>query len=312
MGSDVTVARRRYDGAISALLALLLVGQVMAVAVRHSRHTVSRTLPLKTTVTVVDPGRAKPKPVSRKRAAKHRAGTLPIPAQPVAPEAQGNHAGSAGIVSRHWSLTPRLRAMVPTSTVLVHLLHPTHGYASATATKPNQMIPARWYGYYSVLPVINTGNFRLQVRLPRRPNESTAWVDADKVRFSRTPYAILIDLKFRRLFWFDAGQLMGSYPVGIGAANDPTPTGSYFVAFRSPPPDPSYGPFVLATSDHSTTFSSFDGQNDAIIAIHGPIDAAGAIGSSGAAISHGCIRMLDPDLAHLSGIPNGTPVIITY
>jgi lipoprotein-anchoring transpeptidase ErfK/SrfK len=36
------------------------------------------------------------------------------------------------------------------------------------------------------------------------------------------------------------------------------------------------------------------------------------IGSSGAAISHGCIRMQDADLAQIRGLPDGTPVIITY
>jgi lipoprotein-anchoring transpeptidase ErfK/SrfK len=56
----------------------------------------------------------------------------------------------------------------------------------------------------------------------------------------------------------------------------------------------------------------FGGGGDAIIAIHGPIDAAGVIGSSGAAISHGCIRMQDADLAQIRGLPDGTPVIITY
>jgi lipoprotein-anchoring transpeptidase ErfK/SrfK len=120
-----------------------------------------------------------------------------------------------------------------------------------------------------------------------------------------------VDLAARRLVWFDSGRPMGSYPVGIGSPTDPTPTGSYFVAFHSPPPDPSYGPVVLATSAHSNVIQDFGG-GDAIIAIHGPIDAAGLIGSSGAAISHGCIRMQDADLSRIRGLPDGTPVIITY
>jgi lipoprotein-anchoring transpeptidase ErfK/SrfK len=312
------VSTRKYDGVVSTLLALVLVAQVMTIAVRHSRHAVDSVQHTQTTISVLSqPTTAPPTPTATasatpKKHAVKKAGSVPLPSQPSAPVSQGNKPTSTGIVSRHFSLTPRLQAMVPTSTVLVHLVQNTKGYATSTASHHNQIIPASWYGYYSVLPVINSGHFRLQVRLPRRPNEDTTWVNASDVRYSRTPYAILVDLKYRRLFWFKAGQLQGSYPVGIGAANDPTPIGSYFVAFKAPPPDPSYGPFVLATSDHSTTFASFDGQNDAIVAIHGPIDAAGSIGGSGAAISHGCIRMLDPDLSHLAHIPNGTPVIVTF
>jgi lipoprotein-anchoring transpeptidase ErfK/SrfK len=305
------MARRRYDGVISTLLALLLVGQVMAIAVRHVHHTTTvKTIPVTKTYTVIEHHKAPRKAAAKRKVAK-QGGTLTLPQQPVAPVAQARQPTNSGIVPRSYTLTPRLRAMVPTSTVLVHLVQTTRGFATSTAKKSDQKIPAQWFGYYSVLPVINSGNFRLEVRLPRRPNGSTTWVNATAVRYSTTPYAVLVDLGFRRLFLFDAGHLMGSFPVGIGAPDDPTPTGSYFVAFRSPPPDPSYGPFVLATSDHSDTIEDFGG-NDAIIAIHGPIDEAGEIGSSGAAISHGCIRMLDPDLEHLSGIPVGTPVIITY
>ena len=53
-------------------------------------------------------------------------------------------------------------------------------------------------------------------------------------------------------------------------------------------------------------------SGDAIIGIHGPIDstADAEIGTSGAAISHGCIRLHDADLAQLSIIPAGTPLAI--
>jgi lipoprotein-anchoring transpeptidase ErfK/SrfK len=309
------MTRRRYDGAISTLLALLLVAQVMAIALAHSRHTVDTVRTTKQVIEVQDPGdnaslpAAKPKHPKKHAAAKP--GSISLPSQPVAPVAQGSKPTNTGIVSRPFTLTPRLRAMVPTSTVLVHLVKPTKGYATSTAKRPDQTIADSWYGYYSVLPVIATDNFRLEVRLPRRPNGSTTWVKATDVRYTITKYAILVDLQARRLVKFYAGQETGSYPVGIGTSADPTPTGSYFVAFRSPPPDPSYGPFVLATSDHSDAIQDFGG-NDAIIAIHGPIDAAGSIGGGGAAVSHGCIRMLDPDLSQLGNIPTGTPVIITY
>jgi lipoprotein-anchoring transpeptidase ErfK/SrfK len=301
----------RLDSVVGGALAVLLVGQVMTVSVREAHQTRPVTTSVRITRTVDVPA----KPTHHRRAPhRHHGHVRPrivVPRQPstqiitapVAPNRQ---------VSRHYRLPVRLRALIPTSTVLVHLVRTTPGFASPTDRKPEMHIPAQWYGHWSVLPVIATKNFRLKVRLPRRPNGSTTWVRITDVRYSRTPYAVLVDLSLRRLFWFDAGRQLGSYPVGIGSPADPTPTGSYFVAFHSPPPDPGYGPVVLATSAHSNVIQDFGGGGDAIIAIHGPIDAAGVIGSSGAAISHGCIRMQDADLAQIRGLPDGTPVIITY
>ena len=66
------------------------------------------------------------------------------------------------------------------------------------------------------------------------------------------------------------------------------------------------------TSNHSNTITDWEDSGDAIIAIHGPITSAddALIGTTGAAISHGCIRLHDDDLALLGGIPAGTPINI--
>ena len=79
-----------------------------------------------------------------------------------------------------------------------------------------------------------------------------------------------------------------------------------------PSPGPGYGPFVLVTSDHSDTITDWENSGDAIIGIHGPITSHddSLIGTTGAAISHGCIRLHDADLAQLSVIPAGTPIDI--
>ncbi len=55
----------------------------------------------------------------------------------------------------------------------------------------------------------------------------------------------------------------------------------------APPPGPGYGSLVLITS-----------YDDSLI------------GSTGAAISHGCVRLHDVDLARLSVSPPGTPIDI--
>jgi lipoprotein-anchoring transpeptidase ErfK/SrfK len=111
---------------------------------------------------------------------------------------------------------------------------------------------------------------------------------------------------------FASGQEVGSFPAGIGTVDDPTPTGPYFVAFRAPAPNAGYGPFMLVTSAHSDAINNWEGMGDAITAIHGPITAAddARIGTTGARISHGCVRLHDWDVERLVGIPPGTPLDI--
>jgi hypothetical protein len=173
-------------------------------------------------------------------------------------------------------------------------------------------VPGSWYGYASTLPVIAEQAGWLEVRLAQRPNESTAWVQASDVTMSSTPYRIVINLATERLDVFLAGRQIFDFPAGIGTPDDPTVTGSYFMTMEVPAPDAGYGPFVLVTSAHSDTISDWDQSGDAIIAIHGPIDSYDdtLIGTTGASISHGCVRLHDSDLAQLAPIPAGTPIDI--
>jgi lipoprotein-anchoring transpeptidase ErfK/SrfK len=177
---------------------------------------------------------------------------------------------------------------------------------------PVGTVPATWYGYPSVLPVLDETPGWALVRLAQRPNGSTAWVPMADLTFSSTPYRIVIDLATERLELLRSGTTVASVPAGIGSPDDPTPTGNYFMTMKVPAPSPGYGPFVLVTSAHSNTITDWEGSGDAIIAIHGPIDdsADAAIGTTGSAISHGCVRLHDQDLATLVGVPAGTPVDI--
>jgi hypothetical protein len=191
----------------------------------------------------------------------------------------------------------------------------THGAvpgSPAPGAPRNTVVPATWYGYPSTLPVIGTAPGWVEVRMAQRPNESTTWVPVTDVSLSATPYDLVLDLATKHLMVYDSGNEILDFPAGVGAPDDPTVTGSYFIAMRVPPPDPGYGPFVLVTSAHSDAISDWDGSGDAIIAIHGPITSYddALIGTSGAAISHGCIRLHDTDLGELNMIPAGTPLEI--
>jgi hypothetical protein len=173
-------------------------------------------------------------------------------------------------------------------------------------------VPGSWYGYPSVLPVIAQTSGWLEVRLAQRPNESTAWVPTGDVSLSTTPYRIIIDLTTEHLEVYQAGKEIAAFPAGIGTPDDPTVTGAFFMTMQVPAPDPGYGPFVLVTSAHSDSITDWDGSGDAIIAIHGPIDSYddSLIGTTGAQISHGCVRLHDSDLAQMASIPAGTPIDI--
>src|SRR5487761_1666170 len=106
-----------------------------------------------------------------------------------------------------------------------------------------------------------------------------------------------------------AGHDVMDAPAGIGTGTDPTPPGQFFVAFFEQTLGPGYGPFILVTSAHSDAISDWENSGDAVIGIHGPLGAD--IGSAGATVSHGCIRLPVNDLVRLAGLPAGTPVAIT-
>lgn len=201
--------------------------------------------------------------------------------------------------------------MVPDETYVARLAAATPG--SEVAGGPaDKTVPGSWYGYPSILPVIAAQPGWLEVREAQRPNGSVAWIPQDAATLSTTPYAMVLNLCTEHLLVFQDGQQIFDFPAGIGAPDDPTVPGDYFIGMTVPPPNAGYGPFVLATSAHSDTIKSWEGMGDAIIGIHGPITSYDdrLIGTSGAAISHGCIRLHDSDLAQLSVIPAGTPLQI--
>jgi lipoprotein-anchoring transpeptidase ErfK/SrfK len=171
-------------------------------------------------------------------------------------------------------------------------------------------VPASWYDRPSVLPVIATSPGWVQVRLAQRPNGSTAWLPDGDVTLGSTPYRIVINAATTRLALYDNGRLVFSAPAGVGTLEDPTPAGEYFVAFdeQPPQPNPGYGPFIIVTSAHSPAIADWQGSGDAVIGIHGPLGDDTEIGTSGARISHGCIRLHDQVLERLTEVPPGTPV----
>jgi lipoprotein-anchoring transpeptidase ErfK/SrfK len=173
-------------------------------------------------------------------------------------------------------------------------------------------VPSTWWGVPSVLPVVSVRQGWVQVQLAQRPNGSEAWIPASDVTLSSTPYRIVINLATMRLALYYEGHQVFSAPAGVGTVSDPTPTGHYFVAFTESPPqhNPGYGPFILVTSAHSPNIGDWAGSGDAVIGIHGPLGDDSLIGTTGARISHGCIRLHLSALLKLRNVTPGTPVDI--
>lgn len=170
-------------------------------------------------------------------------------------------------------------------------------------------VAATWYGAPLSLPVVASRDGYLEVRLPTRPNGSTTWIRRSAVRLYHSSYRIVVDLGTQHLLLYRDGNLVLDALAGVGTVGDPTPTGQFFVAFFAKAPAPDWGPFVLVTSAHSTAISDWEESGDAIVAIHGPLGEASAI-RQGERISHGCVRLLDGDLAKLRVVPDGSPVDI--
>jgi len=187
-------------------------------------------------------------------------------------------------------------------------------YFGAPNGWPAGTIPiGSWWGLTKQLPVVDQRAGWLEVRLPQRPNGLTGWIPSSAATLSQTTYGILINVTTRRLQLYQDGKVQLDFPAGVGTTNDPTPLGHFYVMEVAAPEGPGYGPFMLDTNAHSEAILNWEGTGDAFTAIHGPISsgADAEIGSVGAAISHGCVRLHDADLAQLNRVPAGAPVVIT-
>jgi hypothetical protein len=167
-----------------------------------------------------------------------------------------------------------------------------------------------WYGYPMTMPILEEQGDWLRIMMPERPNGLTAWVQADQVTRSTSPWRMVLELSETQVHVYKDGYEAWSAPVGIGKDSTRTPTGSYFVAVIEVPGRPGYGPVVVNLNAHSEDIQSWEGSGDAITAFHGPFGAEELIRAGGGKVSNGCVRMLPEDQIKMAGITLGTPVDI--
>lgn len=108
------------------------------------------------------------------------------------------------------------------------------------------------------------------------------------------PYSISVSLTNKRLTLYRSGQVVKTYPVGIGKMLTQTPVGEYVIVNREPNPGGPYGAMWLSLSKLG-------------YGIHGTNNPS----SIGKEVSKGCIRMHNRDVLELARqVPNATRVMI--
>jgi lipoprotein-anchoring transpeptidase ErfK/SrfK len=156
------------------------------------------------------------------------------------------------------------------------------------------------------LPVTGTrttadGMTWLRVMLPHQDFGDQAWVPSDQLRLIKLREKIVVDLSSFTLRHYRNGKLVHRFRVAIGRPEYPTPLGTYFIMgkLQQGLPNGPYGVYTLGTSAFSPVI------NDGRVGIHGTADPS----DPGLRVSHGCIRVYNPDMVKLKGVPLGTPLV---
>jgi lipoprotein-anchoring transpeptidase ErfK/SrfK len=155
------------------------------------------------------------------------------------------------------------------------------------------------------LPVIARKVGWVQVLLPSKPNGSTGWLPEAGLRKAATPYLVSVHLKSMKLQLFRDGSRVGSWSIGIGKPDTPTPTGRTFLLGSITDEKQKFSPVILPLGAHSKTLDSFGG-GPGTVAIH----TWPSTNVLGTATSHGCIRVPQEALDELTKVPLGTLVLV--
>ena len=150
------------------------------------------------------------------------------------------------------------------------------------------------------------GGAWLRILLPIRPNDAAGWVRRGAVQVHAIHQHIVVDLSSRVLRYYRDGKLVDHFRVGVGRPETPTAVGTFYVWAQVPQASPSgpYGVFALGLSGFSPVLLDWPGGGR--MAIHGTAFAA----DQGQMVSHGCVRVYNPNMQLLEGVPLGTPVTI--
>jgi lipoprotein-anchoring transpeptidase ErfK/SrfK len=167
-------------------------------------------------------------------------------------------------------------------------------------------------GTVTALPVTGRrvggdGRLWMRVTLPVLPNGRRGWVPRRALgAYEISRHRLVVDLARRRLTLLRGDRVVMRAPVGVGQPRWPTPRGTFLVRNRLERyASRRYGPVAFGTSARSPTLT--DWPAGGFVGIHGT-DRPDLIPG---AVSHGCVRLRNPDMLRLARLmPVGTPVEI--
>ncbi|MEU4802174.1 L,D-transpeptidase [Actinosynnema sp. NPDC023587] len=168
-------------------------------------------------------------------------------------------------------------------------------------------LPGTQLGSPTWVPEIARRDGWSQVLLPVRPNRSSGWVFTGSGDFERAEndFLVTVDLAAFRLDVSEKGRSRGTWTVGTGKPEYPTPTGRTYLMASIRETVTTFSPHILPLGAHSDSHETFGG-GPGTVALHGWPDAS----PFGVAGSDGCIRVPDDALDLLLTLPLGTVVIV--
>jgi lipoprotein-anchoring transpeptidase ErfK/SrfK len=144
-----------------------------------------------------------------------------------------------------------------------------------------------------------------RITIPGRPNGRTGWIPAAAADVVRVDRWLVIYRDTRKFELYVGGKVRRTGPVAVGARGMETPTGLFYVQSRFVPRRyPILGAFAFETSGYSKLS---DWPGGGVVGVHGT-NAPWLIGQ---AVSHGCVRLRNSDIAALRKLVRvGTPIKI--
>jgi lipoprotein-anchoring transpeptidase ErfK/SrfK len=184
---------------------------------------------------------------------------------------------------------------------------PARAAPNASAAVVAALSPRTPEGTDNIVEVVGHRAPWVRVALAVLPNGTTAWVPRAALGgYGTVDTRLDIDLRRLTATLYRAGRPVLRAPVGVGAPGTPTPRGRFYIRdrltrYRSP----AYGPVAFGTSARSPTIT--DWPAGGYVGIHGT-DLPDLLPGR---VSHGCIRLRNPDILRLARrMPVGTPVTI--
>ena len=125
-------------------------------------------------------------------------------------------------------------------------------------------------------------------------------LDTQKAQQAFNEVRLVVDLSNRRVYVYQKGEVIASYPTGIGKKGWETPTGTFQVMHKQHDPvwrHPITGRVFSAgeNSPLGDRWIGFLSAKDGEIGFHGTPDET-LVGNP---VSHGCLRMRNPDVRML-------------